>query len=173
MPLDPQDCAEIGNAVHYRESIIKELVKKVSDIQNSRLGEMRIRDLNDELNQLLRTKRKWEDRIRELGGKDYREEGRNFAKQGVQLPGSVSDEDYVYFGEAKNLPKVRELFQKEAPPPPKRTREELLNRVNYKYLGLEDDKDLEEIEARHQEEEEALANKELEAKFFESKRQNV
>lgn len=50
MPLDPQDCPDLGNAEYYRESIIKELIKKVSDIQNARLGEMRIRDLNDEIN---------------------------------------------------------------------------------------------------------------------------
>lgn len=35
------------------------------------LGEFRIRDLNDEINKLLREKRHWEDRILELGGSDY------------------------------------------------------------------------------------------------------
>ena len=35
------------------------------------LGEFRIRDLNDEINKLLREKRHWEDRIKELGGPDY------------------------------------------------------------------------------------------------------
>lgn len=35
------------------------------------LGEFRIRDLNDEINKLLREKRHWEDRILELGGPDY------------------------------------------------------------------------------------------------------
>ena len=36
------------------------------------LGEYRIRDLNDEINKLLREKRHWEDRIVELGGPNYR-----------------------------------------------------------------------------------------------------
>ena len=36
------------------------------------LGEFRIRDLNDEINKLLREKRHWEDRILELGGPDYK-----------------------------------------------------------------------------------------------------
>ena len=36
------------------------------------LGEFRIRDLNDEVNKLLREKRHWEDRILELGGPDYK-----------------------------------------------------------------------------------------------------
>lgn len=35
------------------------------------LGEFRIRDLNDEINKLLREKRHWEDRIKELEGPDY------------------------------------------------------------------------------------------------------
>ena len=35
------------------------------------LGEFRIRDLNDEINKLLREKRHWEERILELGGPDH------------------------------------------------------------------------------------------------------
>jgi len=35
------------------------------------LGEFRIRDLNDEINKLLREKRHWEAQIKELGGPDY------------------------------------------------------------------------------------------------------
>ena len=50
---------------------MRELIKKVSDIQNASLGEHRIRDLNDEINSLLKEKSKWEDHIRELGGPDY------------------------------------------------------------------------------------------------------
>ena len=41
------------------------------------LGEFRIRDLNDEINKLLREKRHWEDRILELGGPDYKVMDRN------------------------------------------------------------------------------------------------
>ncbi len=88
-------------------------MKKVSDIQNASLGEHRIRDLNDEINKLLRIKAKWEDRIRELGGPDYKTQSNKLIESdGVQLPGA---DGYKYFGAAKNLPKVRELFQKEAP----------------------------------------------------------
>lgn len=36
------------------------------------LGEFKIRDMNDEINKLLREKRHWEYRIRELGGSDYK-----------------------------------------------------------------------------------------------------
>ena len=44
----------------------------MGDIQNSALGEQRIRDLNDELNEMMKEKRRWEERIRKLGGPDYR-----------------------------------------------------------------------------------------------------
>ena len=37
------------------------------------LGEFRIRDLNDEINKLLREKRRWEERIMQLGGADLGE----------------------------------------------------------------------------------------------------
>jgi hypothetical protein len=35
------------------------------------LGEHKIRDLNDEINRLMREKHQWEKRIKELGGVDY------------------------------------------------------------------------------------------------------
>ena len=52
------------------------------------LGEFRIRDLNDEINKLLREKRHWEERIVELGGTDYivssnhEEDGREWGGEG-------------------------------------------------------------------------------------------
>ena len=36
------------------------------------LDEYRIRELNDEINKLMREKSHWENRIRELGGPDYK-----------------------------------------------------------------------------------------------------
>ena len=49
--------------------VIREISKKVSQIQNAGLGEFRIRDLNDEINKLLREKGHWEARIIELVSK--------------------------------------------------------------------------------------------------------
>lgn len=46
------------------------------------LGEFRIRDLNDEINKLLREKGHWEVRIRELGGPDYAVSADYFALHG-------------------------------------------------------------------------------------------
>lgn len=107
-PDNPLEVEAISECEIWRQSIIREMVKKVSDIQNASLGEHRIRDLNDEINNLLKEKLLWEDRIRELGGPDYRTmQPKMLDNDGVELPGS---DGYRYFGAAKNLPKVRELF---------------------------------------------------------------
>lgn len=58
-------------SVFLSAQIIGEISKKVAQIQNAGLGEFRIRDLNDEINKLLREKGHWEFRIKELGGPDY------------------------------------------------------------------------------------------------------
>lgn len=55
-PKNPEDTNNLQDAEYWRSQIIRELVKKVSDIQNASLGEHRIRDLNDEINALLKEK---------------------------------------------------------------------------------------------------------------------
>lgn len=53
------------------------------------LGEYRIRDLNDEINKLLREKGHWEVRIKELGGPDYVRVGpRMTDMDGQEAPGN-------------------------------------------------------------------------------------
>lgn len=72
------------------------------------LGEHRIRELNDEINKHMRQKHYWEIRIRELGGSDYKHAKRQFLDvDGKELPGAPN---YKYYGAAKDLPGVRELF---------------------------------------------------------------
>nr|CAH7724952.1 unnamed protein product [Callosobruchus chinensis] len=73
-----------------------------SQIQNAGLGEFRIRDLNDEINKLLREKQHWEDQIKELGGPDYQKVGpRMLDHEGKEVPGNRG---YKYFEAAKELP---------------------------------------------------------------------
>lgn len=72
------------------------------------LGEHRVRELNDEINKHMRQKHYWEIRIRELGGSDYKNAKRQFLDvDGKELPGAPN---YKYYGAAKDLPGVRELF---------------------------------------------------------------
>lgn len=56
---------------------------------------------------------------------------------------------YKYFGAAKNLPKVREMLQKEVPiQAPKASLKEMSKNIDAVYLGLTVDDFLEEIEAQ-------------------------
>lgn len=66
------------------------------------LGEFRIRDLNDEINKLMREKRHWEVQIKTLGGPDHARVGPKMLDQdGKEVPGNRG---YKYFGAAKDLP---------------------------------------------------------------------
>lgn len=61
-----------------------------------------------------------------------------FDAEGREVPGNRG---YKYFGAAKDLPGVRELFEQEPPPPPRKTRGELMRDVDADYYGYRDDDD--------------------------------
>ncbi|XP_050506540.1 pre-mRNA-splicing factor ISY1 homolog [Diabrotica virgifera virgifera] len=138
-PYLASECKNLHACEKWRMQIIREIAKKVAQIQNAGLGEFRIRDLNDEINKLLREKRHWEDQIKELGGPDYQRVGpRMLDHEGKEVPGNRG---YKYFGAAKELPGVRELFEQEPPPPPRKSRAELMKDIDADYYGYMDDDD--------------------------------
>lgn len=47
----------------------------------------------------------------------------------------------MYFGAAKELPGVRELFEQEPAAPPRRTRADLMKHIDADYYGYRDDDD--------------------------------
>ena len=110
-PYLSTECDNVSDCEMYRNQIIKEISKKVSLIQNEGLDEHKVRDLNDSINKLMREKGHWERQIKTLGGPDYFR----------TAPKMLGDEDaeevvpgkgYRYYGAAKKLPGVRELFSK-------------------------------------------------------------
>jgi len=138
-PYLASECKDLKECERWRREILREISKKVTQIQNAGLGEYRIRDLNDEINKLLREKYHWEVQIFNLGGPNYRRIGpRYLDREGREVPGNRG---YRYFGAARELPGVRELFEQDPLPVPKKSRAELMKDVDADYYGYCDDDD--------------------------------
>ncbi|PAA56546.1 hypothetical protein BOX15_Mlig007313g1 [Macrostomum lignano] len=138
-PYLATECNDLQEAIRWRRDIIKEIAFKVGQIQNPGLGEFKLRDLNDEINKLFREKSHWEDRIKELGGPDYRKDApRMLERDGKEAPGCRG---YRYFGATRFLPGVRELFEADPTPPPRKTRGELAKFIDVDYYGYRDEED--------------------------------
>jgi len=111
-PFLASECDNLSDSERWRRSILKEVSKKISIIQNDNLPEHKLRDLNDEINKLMREKGHWERRIVELAGPDYGKIQPKVADDdGTQVPGGRGS--YRYYGAAKKLPGVAELFRQE------------------------------------------------------------
>ncbi|KAI9459308.1 pre-mRNA-splicing factor ISY1 [Russula earlei] len=101
-------CKSLRECERWRGEILREISRKVSKIQDSGLTDYEVRDLNDEINKLLREKRHWENQIIALGGANYRRNVAMLDDDGREVPGTKG---YKYFGRAKELPGVKELFE--------------------------------------------------------------
>ncbi|CAF0772056.1 unnamed protein product [Brachionus calyciflorus] len=138
-PLNVNDEFSLKKAERWRNQVIRDIAKKVTQIQNAGLGEFKIRDLNDEINKLLKEKSAWEDRIVELGGPDYKKVGPKLLdKEGKEVPGNKG---YKYFGAAKELPGVKELFEQETVEPTKKSKADLMREIDAEYYGYLDEED--------------------------------
>ena len=103
------------------------------------LGEARIRDLNDEINKCMREKIHWERQIKALGGPDYAATApRIVDEDGREVPGSGG---YRYFGAAKDLPGVRELFAAAVRDKARRNRGAIHKSITPDYYGYRDEED--------------------------------
>ena len=135
----PKDINSINNVQIcniWRNQVIKEIAKKVGDIQNASLGEALIRDLNDEINHLFEEKAQWEAKIKKLGGADYKKfEPKTLDAEGYEVPQAGG---YRYFGAAKNLPGVAELFVNKPKEKAKKSYLDMYKGINLEYYGLDD-----------------------------------
>ena len=112
-PNAPSTVSSIPLAEKWRGQILKEISRKVLKIQDESLSDFQIRDLNDEINNLMKKKWGWEKRIRELGGPNFmRGGGTVFDDQGREVQGG--GKGYRYFGRARELPGVKEMFERAA-----------------------------------------------------------
>ncbi|KAM3530866.1 hypothetical protein NHJ13051_001094 [Beauveria bassiana] len=134
----------------WRGQVLKEISRKVSRIHEPVLSDYQIRDLNDEINKLMREKHMWEVQIRNLGGPNYmRGGGKVYDEQGREVPGG--GRGYRYFGRAKELPGVKELFEAAAAKnaedsgKPLETSKDLRRAVDAAYYGYAPDEESEAL----------------------------
>lgn len=100
----------IKEAERLRQQVFREINNLVTRIQHPGLNEEQLREMNAEINELLREKKRWEYRIKELGGRNYLQASKLVDNQG----NLISDtRDYKYFGRAKELPEAKKLLEEE------------------------------------------------------------
>ena len=143
----------IPSCEKWRGQVLKEISRKVSKIQESSLSDFQIRDLNDEINKAMREKHMWEVQIRNLGGPNYMRGGRVYDDEGKEIPGGGKGYRSAiavhrnwslllircrYFGRARELPGVKELFETSKPKTsdkPLEGRVDLRKQVDASYYG--------------------------------------
>jgi pre-mRNA-splicing factor ISY1 len=134
-------CKTLPEAERWRRDIVREITKKVSEIQNPGIGEARTRDLNDEINKCIREKGHWERQLRSLGGPNYgSNSARAFDTDVLELPGSGG---YKYFGAARELPGVKELFDAAKEKEVRRSRADMMRGITPDYYGFREEGDAE------------------------------
>ncbi|CAJ2504268.1 Uu.00g116620.m01.CDS01 [Anthostomella pinea] len=137
----------IPSCEKWRGQTLKEISRKVSKIQDPALSDYQIRDLNDEINKLMREKHMWEVQIRNLGGPNYMRGGgaKVYDESGREIPGG--GKGYRYFGRARDLPGVKELFEaaqqqsRGRDEKPLESRDDLRKAVDAKYYGYAPDEE--------------------------------
>ncbi|KTW27731.1 hypothetical protein T552_02171 [Pneumocystis carinii B80] len=140
----------------WRGQVVKEIYRKISKIQDPSLTDYQIRDLNDDINKMMREKHMWEIQLRNLQGPNYMRFGPKMVDaEGREIPGHRG---YKYFGRAKELPGVKELFDELVPKPPPKPKisETLYKTLDASYFGYQDENDDRLLEFEKQREKESI-----------------
>ncbi|KAL7715499.1 pre-mRNA-splicing factor ISY1 [Entamoeba marina] len=103
-PKNPDQCKTLSEAKFWRQTLVKEISKKIGEIQNVALGENAIRVLNVDINRLNKERAQWERKIVELGGVN------TDSLENDERP--LSSEKFIYFGAARFLPEAKETSVK-------------------------------------------------------------
>lgn len=126
----------IQTCERWRGQVLKEISRKISKIQDPALSDYQLRDLNDEINKLMREKHVWEVQIRQLGGPNYARGGTVYTDDGRVIEGA--GRGYRYFGRARELPGVKEMFEASTRPKDdekQRSRQAFRRNVDAAYYG--------------------------------------
>lgn len=166
-PFLATEVESLPEAERWRSQIIKEISKEVTNIQNGSLGEHKIRDINDKINKLLREKKHWERQIKTLGGPDHEAMAPRVTDEDGRA--AMGTEGYFYFGAARELPGVRELFEKTGEKLNKKTRYDLYKMIDADYYGFRDEDDGKLVKLEQKSEKRRL--RETEEKWIETQKE--
>jgi len=151
-------CTDLRQCERWRGELLKDVSRKVSKIQDQGMSDYEVRDLNDEINKLLREKWHWDNQIINLGGANYRRAAPEMINpDGSKVPGMRG---YKYFGRAKELPGVKELFEEQAAEASleasyKKERTTIFDNVGPEYYGYQEEQNEELLKSEREAEEEA------------------
>ena len=153
-PFLASQCLHLDDAERFRRQIVREISESILKIQNPGLGEHAIRDLNDLINKRMREKHHWNKRIKELGGPDFHAMERKQQMEHASDGEIQMHNGYRYYGAAKDLPGVKELFAKQEK---KRKKKDIYKFITPDYYGWREEEDgvLLEVEAQATERNEA------------------
>ena len=141
-PFIASECRDLNAADKWRQEILREIGKKVMEIQNAGLGEHRLRDLNDEINKLIREKSHWEKQILKLGGPNYVAQGGRGVGGDEKANDEMHKKGYKYFGAAKQLPGVKQLFETgKNNRTTRKTKHQINKTIDADYYGFRDEED--------------------------------
>lgn len=87
-PSSTMSVDKLKECEHWRNQVLREVSKRVSKIQNPGLSQYQIRTLNDEINELIAEKGRWEYRIKHLGGRNYMKASLVLDNQGREISGT-------------------------------------------------------------------------------------
>ncbi|KAI5949325.1 ISY1 [Candida jiufengensis] len=138
-PKNVQKVSSVPQAEKWRSIILGEVSSKLTQINDPTTNDLRLRELNDELNKLFKEKRAWEYRIKELGGTDYIIQKNDMIHTGFNIAG------WRYFGRAKELPDVKKMIEDKKKPATKKAPKRKLD--DFYYGKIEDDKELQDYES--------------------------
>ncbi|ORY86110.1 Isy1-like splicing factor [Protomyces lactucae-debilis] len=142
----------------WRSQVVRETSQKVEKINDPAATDYQLRELNDEINKLQREKWMWESQLKNLGGTNYMRFQGNLTDAEGRVVGS--HKGYKYYGRAKELPGVKELFSElKAPPKQSLTHTELYKLdLDAAYFGFRDEEDPKLLAYEAQREAEARNN---------------
>lgn len=157
-PRNIMDCTSVAACEKWRNQVLKDVTRKIDKINDASLTDFQVRDLNDEINKLQKEKHMWELQLKNIGGTNY-----------IRFQGNVTDSEgrvigshkgYKYYGRAKELPGIKELFSElAAPKKQKRTKQDLSQlSLGDEYYGAHDEDDPKLLEYEEAREAEAYTN---------------